>query len=173
MIYIYNTLFYIYYKIPDFIMLKKYLSFIKENKLNDLIYEIKHKDEEGYDFINSYLSTDFSFDEYLKNDRYYQLGVYDNNRMVACSIFEINGNRIHNCYSAVSSNYRNRGINKNMLLELIKFGKEKKCNIITAYIRENNISSIKSHESVGMINDDDFEDRYTDGDKKLQFYKYL
>ena len=154
-------------------MIKSYNQFVNESLSQNYRYEFDKKSEEVFQFINNYLITEYDLKEYLNSKTTHQLSVYDGDKLIGASIFEMEIPKIHNSYCAVLEQYRNKGINKNILLKLIQFGKENGCNQFTAYVREDNIQSLKSHMSIGMIVEDEFDGRYPDGDKKLLLYKML
>ena len=154
-------------------MIKSYNQFINESLSSNYRYEFDNKSEEVFEFINNYLITEYDLKEYLTSKTTYQLSVYDGDKLIGASIFEVEKPKIHNSYCAVLEQYRNKGINKNILLKLMEYGKNNGCVQFTAYVREDNIQSLKSHMSIGMMVDEGFEGRYPDGDKKLLLYKML
>ena len=103
----------------------------------------------------------------------HQLCVYDNGKLVACVIFEIKGDRGYIDYCVVDYKYRNRKINRQMLKEVIQYGEENGIVLFTVNIRENNIPSIKSHESVGFKIVDNYTGEYSNGDVKLLLTYYI
>ena len=140
----------------------------KNSKLFD--YKFTERSEDVYNLISKYLETDYTLNEYLDDDTSHQLSVYCGGKLVAATIIEIKGDRMYNDYCAVEKKYRNKGINKTMLLKIIEYGKQYGIVTFTAHVREKNIQSLKSHQSVGFKIHTEYKGTYDNGDVKLLLY---
>ena len=149
------------------------MNILKFKEFNTFEYKFTERSEDVYILINKHLQTDYTLNEYLKDDTSHQLSVYCGEKLVAATIFEIKGERMYNDYCAVEKKYRNKGINKTMLLKIIEYGKDNGIVTFTAHVREKNIQSLKSHQSVGFKIFTDYKGEYNNGDVKLLLYMNL
>jgi ribosomal protein S18 acetylase RimI-like enzyme len=158
------------YKVRENYLLK-FDEFVNESFNNIEIVECE-KSRESYDFVSNYLDI-IDFESYINNQNLYQVCAYENNILIGVSIFKMYDGKIHMNYGVVDANYRNVGINKKMKLKIIEIGKENNCSLITANVRESNIPSLRSLESVGFEINNKVDLRYPDGEKKIPLYLYL
>jgi len=145
-------------------------------KFNESIDNIKvvecDKSKETYDFVAKYLDI-LDFDVYINNENLYQVCVYDGDKLIGVSIFRMKDGKIHMNYGVVDPEYRNQGINKKMKLRIIEIGRENGCTVITSNVRQSNIASLKSQQSLGFKINDRVDLSYPDGEKKLPLYLHL
>ena len=149
----------------------RYLRRFNESVNNIKIVECD-KSRESYDFVAKYLEI-LDYDAYINNENLYQICAYDDNKLVGVSIFRMKDGKIHMNYSSVDDAYRNMGINKKMKLKIIEIGKENGCTVITSNVRQSNLASLKSQQSVGFKINDRADLTYPDGEKKLPLYLHL
>lgn len=57
--------------------------------------------------------------------------------------------------------------------KIIEIGRNNKCTVITSNIRQSNITSLRSQQSVGFKVNDRVDLSYPDGEKKLPLYLHL
>lgn len=138
----------------------------------NIIIKSCQKSEDSYSFASKYLKT-IDIDSYLNNDNLHQICAFNNNELIGISIFRMKDGKIHMNYSAVKEEFRNKGLNKRMKLEIIKIGKENNCDVITANVRESNLPSLTSLLNVGFKINTSVNLEYPDGEKKIPLYLKL
>lgn len=145
-------------------------------KFNEQYEDIKitpcEKSKKTYEFISKYLDT-IDIESYMNNEHLYQICAYSNDELIGISIYRMKDNKIHMNYSAVKEEFRNKGLNKKMKMEIIKIGKENNCDVITANVRESNIPSLTSLLNIGFEINKNVDIKYPDGEKKIPVYLKL
>jgi len=141
------------------------------NEVNIKIVECK-KSKKSYDFVEKYLDI-IDYESYINNENLYQICAYDNEKLIGVSIFKMKDRKIHMNYSSVDELYRNKGINKKMKLKIIEIGRRNECIIITSNVRQSNIPSLRSQQSIGFKINDRVDLTYPDGEKKIPLYLKL
>jgi len=140
---------------------------------NDIECYPTPKNEIGYNFIKEYIFIKFDLEEYLTNPELNQIIATNEKGLVGVRMFRILENSIHCSYTAVLFQERGRSINHMMLLEIEKIAKSKNITKITSSARKSNYPSNRSLKKSGFILDDTIISEYSDGEKKLHYYKYL
>jgi ribosomal protein S18 acetylase RimI-like enzyme len=136
-------------------------------------YRSVDKSEESYQFMDNYLSPLIGYDDYIKNVNLYQIGAFDGENMVGLIIFRMKDGKIHINYTAVAPEYRKMGINARLLSEMEKVAKYNNVALITANVRESNVSSIRSFVLSGYTINQSADLKYPDGEKKIPIFKKM
>jgi N-acetylglutamate synthase-like GNAT family acetyltransferase len=94
------------------------------------------------------------------------------NSIVACAAFEIAHDECLITYTAVKTEYKNRGLNRKLIETIEEYARHFDLSELTANIKHNNISSIRSFESAGFVLDNNLES-YGTSEQKLHYRKEL
>lgn len=150
----------------------KYIRNFKIFESSNIVIRNCEKSLITYEFMSKYLDI-IDYDAYINNDNLYQVAAYDNYEIIGLSIYRMKDGKIHMNYSAISPDYRNKGINKLLKLKIIEIGKSNNCSIITVNVRESNIQSLRSLQSSGFVINTSVDLYYPDGEKKLPLFLKL
>jgi ribosomal protein S18 acetylase RimI-like enzyme len=150
----------------------KYLEYYKLFESSEFICKEVYKSKECWDFISRYLNV-ISYDDYINNENLYQVGIFLDGEMVGLRIFRMKDGKIHLNYSAVSEEYRGKGLNVQMFKKIEEIGKSNGVTMITSNVRVSNKSSLNSLLSCGFSINDRVDLSYPDGEKKIALFKRI
>lgn len=149
------------------------LKFLGESIIDNIAINIEKNSHEIYNFIAEYLNITLDIEKYLVSENTKQIVARDNGTIVGAIIFNINNNKAHISYAAVSTEMRNNGINKKMLSALEEYCKNNGIIMLTSNIRAGNIASLTSRLNSGFQINHNYDLKYPDGEKKLPMFKKL
>lgn len=145
----------------------------KFNEFNKYDIFLSMPTTDGYEFLSNKYDLPFKINEYINNNKLYQVNVLCDNDLVAICIFKLDNNRIHINYTYIINILQGKGVNNLILNKLYEFSISKSVNLITVNLRESNIFSKKSFLKNGFIINDKVELFYPDGEKKIPLFKKI
>ncbi len=141
--------------------------------INDIICTPTPKTPITYNLVKQYLDIKFPVEEYLSNSEIWEITAKRGDALVGVRMFRVFEDLIHCIYTAVIPEERGKSINHLMLIEIEKIAHSKGIKKITSSARISNHASNRSLMKSGFILDGDKESTYSDGERKLHYYKFL
>lgn len=143
--------------------------------INNRSVQFENRTNEHYEFISNYFKPYMSLEEFLTVDYLKVVVMRINNEIVGLTLLVTYNKKVSKVkivYTIIKKEYRNKGLNQELLNFVFNYAKDIRYEYVIANIRESNKSSLNSFLKYGFVISRK-KGVYESGEKKIRVFKKI